>query len=100
MDDDRITIVLFLLVLVIAAVAIFGGVFTSTTKAQHIAQTQLSPQAEVAGKTIFFVGMRGCDRYDSAMFRVKPYTGVNGQIVDNAIICAGWPFKGYTVRFK
>jgi hypothetical protein len=85
---------------VAASISAFCGSQISTDQAQGVAQEQLSRAAEIESKDVWFVGIKGCDRRDNVLFRVKPYIGNNGLLVQNAIICGGWPFKGMTVRYK
>ena len=53
---------------------------------------------EVTDKTWFLVGFRGCGSDDAARFEVTA-TNPNDQEVD-CIVCADWPFKGSTIRYK
>jgi hypothetical protein len=76
------------------------GSLVSLTKAQEIAHQQLSPDAEITGRAVWFVSSRGCEKGEVAMFFVQPYEGKDKTMVDNAVICAGWPFKGMTPRFR
>ena len=46
----------------------------------------------------FLVGFRGCGNDDAAKFEVSANNS-NGQRVD-CIVCADWPFKGSTIRYK
>lgn len=87
-------------ILAVGAITAFCGSQVSVDQAQGVAQEQLSRTAEIESKDVWFVGTKGCDRGDNALFRVKPYVGNNGLLVQNAIICGGWPFKGMTVRYK
>jgi hypothetical protein len=102
--DDKMSLGIIIVVVIAVLIGIFNapvrGAFVSIERAQAVAHTQLSPNAELAGRSVWFVNWKGCDKGDVALFRVKPYVSADGQTVNNAIVCAGWPFKGMTVRFK
>ena len=76
------------------------GSLVHESQAQQVAQSNLSMNAEIGARSVWFVAYKGCDASDVALFEVKPYIGLDGKTVDNAIICSGFPFKGMTVRFK
>lgn len=103
MFDEEWKVVAWIVVIILLIGFVVGlrGVFVSTDKAMQAAEVQLATDnLELSRKHIMFVHWRGCDKNDVAMFRVLPYTNAQGKTVDNAIVCAGWPFKGITVRFK
>jgi len=52
----------------------------------------------IKDKHIVAVSWRGCSDSDEAAYKVTA-TNANGQRVD-LIVCAGWPFKGVTIRTK
>lgn len=99
--DHPIEIILSLVFIV---VALFWGPIVGSTvsleKAQTVAHQQLSPDAEIGGRTVWFVNWKGCEKGEVVKFYVMPYVGKDGTIVDNAMICSGWLFKGMTPRFK
>lgn len=100
-ETDTVSAFIAIVVVLALFLGLGRGIFVSTAKAEQVAQVQLGADVELGNKNIFFVGMRGCDgEKDAAVFKVLPYTNSDGLFVDNAIVCAGWPFKGYTVRFK
>ena len=103
-DHPGCVILLLLVIVVLVIVAIFSvpirGSFVKSSVAQQAAQAQLGAKVELGDKHVWFVHFRGCDKGDVAMFEVLPYTDNQGKTVNNAIVCAGWPFKGTTVRFK
>lgn len=74
------------------------GALVSDERVSVAAEKQGYKNVQVVSKHIFFVSWRGCGKDDDAAFNA---TGVNatGNRVD-LIICAGWPFKGVTVRTK
>lgn len=104
LDGDVFNIVFALLFILVLFVGLFGGPisgsFVSTESAQKLAHAQLSPDATIGEKTVWFVGFKGCENGEVARFKVLPYIGKDGSLVDNAIICAGWPFKGMTIRYQ
>lgn len=52
----------------------------------------------ITDKSIFFPDWSGCGEDDDACYDMIA-TNSNGQRID-LIACAGWPFKGVTVRTK
>jgi hypothetical protein len=97
-----VAVLVFVVVFVLAIMfnAPIRGAFVKSDVALQAAQAQLGANVELGSKHVWFVHWRGCDKGDVAMFKVQPYSDAQGKIVDNAIVCAGWPFKGTTVRFK
>jgi hypothetical protein len=53
-------------------------------------------QVRVISSHIFFVSWRGCGRSDSAAYSMRAKNSLGREV--NLIACAGWPFKGVTVR--
>jgi hypothetical protein len=90
-------IVMYILVLA-AAVVIFGyrGSCASSDQAIRAVENLGFTDIEVVDKAIWFIGFRGCDSKDAALFTVR---GKNpaGKVVEVGV-CVGWPFKGATVR--
>ena len=90
-------IVMYILVLA-SVVLIFGARGSCASEDQAIrAVTNLGfTEVEVLDKDIWFIGLRGCDGHDAALFTVR---GKNpaGKVVTVGV-CVGWPFKGATVR--
>jgi hypothetical protein len=50
----------------------------------------------VLDKNIFFVNWKGCSRGDDAQFDVKATNALDVDV--DLVVCAGWPFKGVTIR--
>lgn len=93
----------FLFVIFIIFLIVFGifrGAFVSKEKAQMAATSLIDTNAVIEDKIILFVGLRGCDEGDAALFTIKPFTNDQDVFVDDAILCSGWPFKGFTPRYK
>lgn len=100
-EDWKIYLGIIVVIFLIAFLIGLRGVFVSPAKALQAAEVQLgTDNLQLSSKHIMFVHWRGCDKGDVAMFKVLPFTNAQGKIVDDAIVCAGWPFKGITVRFK
>lgn len=99
---ESIAYYIFMLAIFVIAILWYPvmGSIVQIDQAQKVAHANLSPNAEIGTKSIWFVNWKGCDRTDVALFNVLPYTGQDGKVVNNAIICSGFPFKGMTVRFK
>ena len=54
---------------------------------------------QVVRRANVFVSLRGCSREDSVKFDMQA-TNPQGEVVTNAYVCVGWPFKGATIRFR
>lgn len=96
------TIVVVLLFVPMAAL-IFGlvvgrGGCVSQVKSIKATEKQGYRNVTVTERHNFFPGWHGCDDKDAAAFEARAVNPA-GQEVD-IIICAGWPFKGVTVRTK
>lgn len=91
------SVILFILAILWSPVM---GSLIQPDEVRQVAHANLSPNAEIGSKSVWFVAWKGCDASDVAIFHVKPYIGLDGKEVANAIICSGFPFKGMTVRFK
>ena len=74
------------------------GTFVSNENVTTAVTKQGYKDVEVKSKHIFFVNWRGCGKDDDAAFKMSAINSI-GQKVD-LIACAGWPFKGVTVRTK
>jgi len=74
------------------------GMFVKEDKVTKAVEKQGYTNVQVLDKHIFFVNWRGCSKSDEAAFDVLA-TNALGQNVD-LVVCAGWPFKGVTVRSK
>lgn len=90
------TIVLgaFWIVVIIAANLL--GAMVEPDAAVSALETHGFSEVEIREKVIFFAGLRGCGRGDSALFRARAKNPV-GKMVD-VNVCVGWPLKGATVR--
>ena len=74
------------------------GVFVSDSAVVGAVEKQGYRNVEILNSHVFFVNWRGCSGSDDAAYKLLA-TNVNGQRVE-LIACAGWPFKGVTVRTK
>lgn len=72
------------------------GAFVSEDHVIKAVGKQGYRNVKIQAKHIFFVSWRGCSKSDDACFDALA-TNPLGQEVD-ILICAGWPFKGVTVR--
>ena len=91
-----------IVILVVAIVFVFlvggRGMLVDEQVAINTMEAQGFTDVEVISKAWFFVGLRGCGGDDAARFEVTA-TNSNGQRVD-CLVCADWPFKGATIRYK
>lgn len=88
-----IYVVLFVVVIFLDAMC---GVCASKEATINAVEKQGYSNVQVLDKHIFFTGWRGCSSADAAVFEIRA-TNARGQDVD-ILACAGWPFKGVTVR--
>ena len=72
------------------------GTFVDTERVARAVEKQGYRDVQIVSKHIFLVKWSGCGSDDAVAFEA---TAVNatGQRV-NLTVCAGWPFKGVTVR--
>jgi len=54
---------------------------------------------QIVDKHTVFVDLQGCSAEDVVKFDVAA-TNSRGERVSNAYVCAGWPFKGATIRYR
>ncbi len=103
MPDDFEGWITLIALLLFVVFGIFGdpikGSFVSNGKALEVARSEFGQNVEIESKSSWFVHWKGCDKTDVAIYRIAPFEQ-NGVVVDNAIVCAGWPFKGFTPRYK
>lgn len=72
------------------------GMFVSKAKAKAAAEKQGYTNVVINDKDIFFIFWNGCGKDDDVSFEATA-TNSNGETVE-IIICAGFPFKGVTIR--
>lgn len=74
----------------------FRGVFVSDEVGVVALENQGFSNIHVTDNSFFAVGFRGCDAQDAARITA---VATNSQGKDVTLyVCAGWPFKGATVR--
>jgi len=86
-------IVLFLILVGLDATC---GTCVSKESTVNAVEKQGYSNIEVLDKNVFFVSWRGCSGSDDAMFTMKATNSVGKDV--EIMACAGWPFKGVTVR--
>jgi len=79
-------------------IANFRGCLLNPGDARRALEEQGYKDPVVEEQHICFAGFRGCSGSDAAAFDVEA-TNVLGKRV-KLLVCAGWPFKGLTVRSK
>jgi hypothetical protein len=89
-------VVIFIALAIVFEVGI--GHLVPRSEAVQAAQVQGFTHVRVTSAHYAFVDVRGCGSDDTTKFNV---TAVNpaGQSV-SFYVCAGWPFKGATIRYK
>tara|TARA_Y100000310_G_C20006690_1_gene501024 strand:- start:136 stop:420 length:285 start_codon:yes stop_codon:yes gene_type:complete len=74
------------------------GLMVDSSSIANAVSKQGYSDVRVHSKGVFFVSWRGCSKSDDAVFKVTAKNALNKQV--NLIVCAGWPFKGVTIRTK
>lgn len=90
-----------IMILVMTAILFFAlarGIFVSEDSAINSLETQGYSDVKITDSAWFMVGIRGCNQRDAARFTATATNPV-GQEVE-IYVCAGWPFKGGTIRTK
>jgi hypothetical protein len=87
--------------IIAVAVLFFGaamcrGAMADEAGAVEALETQGFSDVTITGHAYMLVGLRGCSEKDAARFDATA-TNPLGKRVD-VQVCAGWPFKGHTVR--
>ena len=91
-------IALILLALLVLVAFNCRGFFVEDTVILRTVKAQGFINYTVTDKAWFMVGWRGCDQNDAVKFEVTAFTK-NKEKID-FIACAGWPFKGTTIRYE
>ena len=92
-----IVVALFLGV-VVGCQAAVGSMVPDRVAVDAMQQAGFSDVTVVA-KTSVFVEFLGCSSEDAVKFDMTA-TNPAGVRVSNAYVCAGWPFKGATIRYR
>ncbi|MEA2098335.1 MAG: hypothetical protein U9P70_04675 [Patescibacteria group bacterium] len=88
------------IVIVIVFVFLIGGrgMLVDKQVAINTMEAQGFTDVKITDKAWFLVEFRGCGSDDTVRFEVTA-TNPNGQRVD-CLVCADWPFKGATIRYR
>ncbi len=89
---------LALLSIALTVGSVFRGAFVDESVAVSALETQGYSDIRIMERHWFLVGLRGCDGDDAAQFATEA-TNPAGKRVQ-LYVCAGWPFKGATIRTK
>ena len=87
-----------LIVLGIITVGIMRGSFVKEDVAVRSLEIQGYSNIQITSKDWLAPSLRGCGRGDAVRF-VAEATNPVGKMVE-VYVCAGWPFKGATIRTK
>lgn len=98
--EEYLVVFMVVIVILFAVLGASRGVFVSSEKAQIAATQLIDVNAVVGAKHVYFVNWRGCDEKDAVMFEVLPFVNQQGVLVEDAILCSGWPLKGFTSRVR
>ena len=84
-------------ILLVSVLFIFGcGAFVNDQRIISGLEDRGYSDVKILDKSIFWLGYRGCSKSDAAYYEVEVKNPV-GKVV-KLEVCAGWPFKGVTVR--
>lgn len=53
----------------------------------------------IVNSDVWLISLKGCGGEDNAKFDMLA-TNPQGEVVSNAYVCVGWPFKGATIRYR
>jgi hypothetical protein len=82
----------------IATLIFLPGIYVRQDRVALAVENQGFTSVEIVDKSVVFVGWKGCGSGDDAAFNVRA-TNAQGKRVD-LVACAGWHFKGVTIRSK
>ncbi len=91
-------ILILLVVVAIVVVVSLPGLLIDQSTAVKALETQGFSNVEITGRQWIAVSLFGCSSDDAAKFDVVAINPVGKQV--EVYVCAGWPFKGATVRTK
>lgn len=74
------------------------GAFVNGNDVINAVEKQGYSNVTVVDKSIFFISFRGCGESDSAVFKLEATNAIGKRV--NLLACAGWPFKGVTIRTR
>lgn len=91
-----VELIIYLLFMATIVVPLFRGMFVTSNVGVRALEAQGFTNVRIIDNSFFAVGVRGCDAQDAA--RITAIV-TNSQGKDATLyVCAGWPFKGATVR--
>jgi hypothetical protein len=96
MRDVVIGSVLLIVIVGIFIVSLFGGAFVEDDRVISGVQSHGFAQPVILSKSIGLVHLEGCSTDDSALYRVSAINPRGATV--QLLVCAGYPFKGVTVR--
>ena len=91
-----VVLVLAYVVLLGACAVWFPGSYVSDEKIVTAVENQGFSDVKILDKDVTFVSWRGCSKGDDAAFQVEATNSLGKRVPLTA--CAGWPFKGVTIR--
>ena len=74
------------------------GMFVSDSDVVKAVEKQGYSDVSIKASHIFFVRWRGCSNDDDAAYDLVAVNSAGHRV--DVIACAGWPFKGVTVRTR
>lgn len=99
MGDFITTVVI--VIAIIGTVVFFGiarGILVNESVAIKALETQGFGDVEITKRAWFAVDYRGCSSSDVVKFEAIAINPIGKRV--NVFVCAGWPFKGATIRSK
>lgn len=91
-----VVVIVGVIVFHVAALIWFPGYYVSDKSVIEAVEVYGFTDVKIKDKDLFWIDWAGCGKDDDAMFEVSA-TNVAGKKV-NLMACAGWPFKGVTLR--
>lgn len=80
----------------IAAVVFFPGYYVSDKDVIEAVEAYGFSDVKIEDKDLFWIDWSGCGKDDDALFEVSATNVAGKKVAIKA--CAGWPFKGITLR--
>jgi len=88
--------VLLLIWILIMIASLWRGYLVNDDFAVKALENHGFSNVEVVDRGVFLVGFRGGSASDAVIFRTRAINSIGKEV--KISVCAGWPFKGATIR--
>lgn len=96
----NVSVLVYAILLVALLFLVFGGpLMVSDNQAVRAMESAGYTDVKVTTRVNYFVTFYGCAEGDSAYFEMRGKNS-KGDLITNAFVCVGWPFKGATIRYR